>query len=170
MILIALGANMAGPAGAPRAGVQAALARFASFGLKIIARSPLYLTRPEGRARGRFFVNAAVRVQAGCRPEILLARLHRLEAIHRRRRGALHAPRPLDLDLLDYNGRICGRHCKKTRERLVLPHPEMTGRVFVLRPLADIAPAWRHPATRKSAGGLLAANAFSLRQPVIMTK
>ncbi len=71
--------------------------------------------------------------------------------------------RPLDLDLLDYEGRIM-------EDGLVLPHPRMAGRSFVLVPLAEIAPGWRHPVTGQGVGELLAAlpegvspNAFNAR-------
>ena len=62
-----------------------------------------------------------------------------------------YAPRSLDLDLLDYEGE------KREGEELMLPHPRLDDRVFVLKPLAEIAPGWRHPLTGRGIGELLAA-------------
>jgi 2-amino-4-hydroxy-6-hydroxymethyldihydropteridine diphosphokinase len=72
----------------------------------------------------------------------LLAHLHALEARFGRQRRAANAPRPLDLDILDYDGRVSA-----PRDVPILPHPRLTGRAFVLLPLLEIAPDWRHPAT-----------------------
>jgi 2-amino-4-hydroxy-6-hydroxymethyldihydropteridine diphosphokinase len=75
--------------------------------------------------------------------------LHDVEAVFGRARGAANASRSLDLDLLDYDGRII-------LSDVVLPHPRMAERSFVLAPLAEIAPGWQHPLTRQAAGELLA--------------
>ena len=84
------------------------------------------------------YVNAVAAVRTALAPRALLARLHAIERRQRRRRdasGARNAPRTLDLDLLLYGRRrIDGAH-------LAVPHPRMHERAFVLRPLADIAPA-----------------------------
>ena len=82
-------------------------------------------------------------------PAELLMLLHDVEAGFGRVRGTANASRTLDLDLLDYDGRIIA-------SELVLPHPRMAERSFVLAPLAEIAPGWQHPLTRLGAGELLA--------------
>lgn len=69
--------------------------------------------------------------------------LHEVERSFGRKRGILNAPRTLDLDLIDYDGRV-------ERGPPVLPHPRVQDRAFVLLPLADVAPAWVHPVTRLS--------------------
>ena len=66
-------------------------------------------------------------------------------------RSASNAPRTLDLDLLDYDGRVI------TEPQLTLPHPRMVTRSFVLVPLRDVAPGWRHPVTGQGLAELLAA-------------
>ena len=76
-----------------------------------------------------------------------------VEAEFGRRRTVPNAARPIDLDLLDYHGEIA----PSGPGRAILPHPRMIGRAFVLRPLADLAPDWRHPVTGQSIGELLAA-------------
>jgi len=81
------------------------------------------------------------------------------------------ASRPLDLDILDYGGRRIGRPGRRReRGRLILPHPEMHARAFVLVPLLEVAPAWRHPLLGRNVKALLAqlspAARASVRQPL----
>jgi 2-amino-4-hydroxy-6-hydroxymethyldihydropteridine diphosphokinase len=83
----------------------------------------------------------------------LLYELHAVEEEFGRVRSAPNAPRIIDLDLLDYRGKIAvGGPGKAT-----LPHPRMVGRAFVVRPLADVAPEWRHPVSGASIQALVAA-------------
>jgi len=83
--------------------------------------------------------------------------LHDTEDFFGRTRGAKNAPRTLDLDLIDYDGRI-------ERGPPELPHPRMADRAFVLVPLEEIAPGWRHPLTDKSITELLLALAPEKRE------
>lgn len=142
-ILIAIGANMAGPRGeAPLETCRMALTLFPEYGIAVEAcsrwyRSPAY---PEGA--GPEFVNAVIRVGTNLSPGELLARLHRLEARFGRRRSVPNAPRPLDLDLIDYRGLIL-----VTEGGLRLPHPRLHQRAFVLLPLSEVAPDWHHPSS-----------------------
>jgi 2-amino-4-hydroxy-6-hydroxymethyldihydropteridine diphosphokinase len=95
------------------------------------------------------FVNAVARVETELEPDALMRLLHRIEHMFGRARGAPNAPRTLDLDLLDYHGRVDAGPPQ-------LPHPRMDGRGFVLLPLADIAPYWRHPVSGQSIAELVA--------------
>jgi 2-amino-4-hydroxy-6-hydroxymethyldihydropteridine diphosphokinase len=79
-----------------------------------------------------------------------LTLLHGVETAMGRLRSAPNAPRTLDLDLLDYDGRVLGT------PQLILPHPRIAARSFVLVPLRDVAPDWRHPVTGLGVGELLA--------------
>ena len=81
-------------------------------------------------------------------PDALMATLHAIEQRFGRVRGERNAPRTLDLDILDYEGRV-------EAGPPVLPHPRLDERAFVLVPLADIAPAWRHPVSGKSVAELI---------------
>jgi len=151
MILIALGANLAGPAGPPLAQCEAALERMRAGGIAIVARSPWYESTPFPPSDQPRFVNGVVAVHTSLPPAALLAALHEIERGLGRVRSVPNAARPIDLDLLDYDGIV-----RDEAEPPVLPHPRMTERDFVLRPLADIAPAWRHPISHMSVGELLA--------------
>jgi len=82
----------------------------------------------------------SIRVATAHSPAELMEILHKIESAYGRTRSAKNAPRTLDLDLIDYHGRV-------EEGPPVLPHPRMAERGFVLIPLADIAPEWRHPAT-----------------------
>ena len=149
MILIALGANLPGPAGAPADALRAALAGLEERGVKILSVSSFYETPAWPDPEQPAFVNAVAAVETTLQPVELLTLLHGVETDFGRLRSAPNAPRTLDLDLLDYEGRV-------VTEGVVLPHPRMTERSFVLVPLAEIAPAWRHPVTGEGVMDLLA--------------
>ena len=148
MILIALGANLPSMAGAPAETLRAALARLGGEGVTVRAVSSFYNTKAWPDPTDPPFVNAVAAVATGLPPDALLAALHRVEAAFGRSRSVKNAPRSLDLDLLDYDGRI-------EAGPPILPHPRIGERDFVLRPLAEIAPDWRHPVSGLTAGELL---------------
>jgi len=129
---------------------MAAVAQLPAIGVAIVARSPWYLSEPVPASDQPWFVNGVVEIATELPPPELLARLLALEAQFGRERGARDAARTLDLDLLDYDGREC------STPDLVLPHPRLHERRFVLAPLCDIVPDWRHPRLGLSAAELLA--------------
>ncbi len=96
------------------------------------------------------FINAVAAVETNLDPQALLTALHGIEDQFGRVRSRLNGPRTLDLDLLDYEGRVSGGWP-------VLPHPRLSERAFVLVPLGDVAPAWRHPVTGRQLADLLEA-------------
>jgi 2-amino-4-hydroxy-6-hydroxymethyldihydropteridine diphosphokinase len=148
MILIALGANLPSTAGPPAATLKSALDRLADQGVKIRSVSSFYESPAWPDPADPKFVNAVAVVETALQPVELLALLHGIETAHGRLRSTVNAPRSLDLDLLDYDGRLIS-------DGVTLPHPRLAQRAFVLVPLAEIAPAWRHPVTGQSVGELL---------------
>ena len=154
MILIAIGSNLPGPKGSPQANCEAALVALAKEGVRTVRRSRWYRTPPwpaSEIARQPWYVNGVAAVETALDPEALLAAMHRVEAAMGRVRGpdTVNAARPIDLDLIDYDG--------QSRDAApVLPHPRLAQRAFVLRPLADVAPGWVHPVSGVSLAVLLA--------------
>ena len=135
---IALGSNL----GHPRRRIARALAALRRTpGIRVRAVSPNYVSAPVGGPAQPDYVNAVAQIETTLAPRALLAQLQRIE----RRQGRVrdptlrNAPRTLDLDLLLY-----GALRTRTRE-LTVPHPRMHERAFVLRPLADVAPAQAIP-------------------------
>ena len=149
MILIALGANLPSPVGPPAATLKAALVRLDQLGVKILSVSSLYETPAWPDPAQPVFVNAVAALETAHQPVELLALLHGVETDFGRLRSAPNAPRTLDLDLLDYDGRVI------EEGGLTLPHPRLAERSFVLAPLAEVAPRWRHPVTGQGAAELL---------------
>lgn len=150
-IFIALGANIAGPAGPPFSTLKAALAALEIAGASVLRLSAFYETQAWPNPADPPFINAAAAVRTELEPNMLLTLLHKIETSLGRKRSAPNAPRTLDIDLLDYQGRVLGGG------GLILPHPRLAERRFVLEPLAQIAPGWRHPVSGRSARQLLAA-------------
>lgn len=151
MILVGIGSNLAAPGfSSPLETAAGGLAALPEAGIALLAVSRWYLTEPVPASDQPWYANAVASVATRLSPEALLDALLAVERRFARRRGARNAARTLDLDLLDYDGREC------TGPRLTLPHPRLHERRFVLVPLAEIAPGWRHPLLRLGAADLIA--------------
>jgi 2-amino-4-hydroxy-6-hydroxymethyldihydropteridine diphosphokinase len=153
-VLLGLGANISGTWGQPPQTLARALAELARLGSEPLVRSRLMRSRPVGGGRQPDFLNAVVMIEARLPPAALLRRLKQLERAAGRRPGRRWGPRPLDIDILDYAGRRLGWPGGQG-SRLTLPHPQMHRRAFVLAPLTDVAPHWRHPVLGATAQALL---------------
>lgn len=127
---VAVGANL----GDARVAVEQAIGRLAALpDTQLAARSSLYRSAPVDAA-GPDFINAVVALHTTLAPYALLAELQRIEADAGRERPYRNAPRTLDLDLLVHGDTVLDT------PTLVLPHPRMAERAFVLLPLREIAP------------------------------
>ncbi len=171
MALVALGANVAGRWGRPEQTLRRAVAVLDALpGMRVVVASGLWRSAPFGGVAQPPFINAVVRLETALLPHALLATLRDVERAAGRRRGVIWGARALDLDLLDVGGRVmrpvgmgrlqgmaAGGRCmwRWQRKGLVLPHPGIALRAFVLWPLQEVAPGWRHPLLGATASALL---------------
>jgi len=144
-VILGLGANIPGLWGPPLETLQRAIAQFDAAAIKVCRISALYQTAPVASVRQPPYLNVVVVARTRHAPARLLALLKCMERRAGRRVRALGAARPLDIDIIDFGGRVIGWPPGRRRPPLVLPHPEAHRRAFVLVPLLDVHPAWRHP-------------------------
>jgi 2-amino-4-hydroxy-6-hydroxymethyldihydropteridine diphosphokinase len=152
MIVIALGANLPSSSGPPSATLHAALHVLEKSGVTPVACSRFFQSPAWPNPLEPSFVNAAALVECTLSPMELLNLLHAVETSFGRTRSSVpeirNAPRTLDLDLIDFDGLV-------QEGPPVLPHPRMAARGFVLLPLRDIAPGWRHPESGRTLDALI---------------
>lgn len=174
-VILAFGSNKAGQAGGPIEVLEAAVAALSQQGVSFVEISSLYLTPASGVCYQPAFYNFVARCKTAHHPEKLLKLLKRLERQAGRRGGLFWGPRPLDIDIIDFQSKIKGwsgflrrdgknfgdyrkvkgrsfmtrtvkaRYGQAKVSALCYPHREMHRRGFVLLPLSEIAPHWRHP-------------------------
>jgi 2-amino-4-hydroxy-6-hydroxymethyldihydropteridine diphosphokinase len=159
VILIGIGGNLTSARfGPPRQALAAALAALETEGVQIIARSAWYLTEPIPPSNQPWFTNAVASLATAFSAPDLLTVMQGVETRFGRVRDERNAARVLDLDLLDYRGQVM------ETAALVVPHPRLHKRRFVLASLAEIAPAWHHPLLGLTAEQLLAG--LVTKQPI----
>jgi 2-amino-4-hydroxy-6-hydroxymethyldihydropteridine diphosphokinase len=150
-VYIGLGANLPSPEhGTPRATLEAAMRALEAQGLTIVARSAFYESEPVPVSDQPWYLNAVVEVATDRDAAATLALLHSVENAFGRVRAVRNEARVLDLDLLDHRGTV-----RDGPDSPLLPHPRLTDRAFVLLPLRDIAPGWRHPVSGRTITELL---------------
>jgi 2-amino-4-hydroxy-6-hydroxymethyldihydropteridine diphosphokinase len=156
MILIGLGSNMAGPWGPPRQTLERAIAALAKPPLRLERASAIIQSEPWGKKDQPVYANAVARIKTRLQPLELLAHLRSIEMEAGRQRRERWSQRTLDLDIIDYNGMTVNAEASQSTDaQLVLPHPSLHERAFVLAPIAEVAPRWRHPVLHQTAGQLL---------------
>jgi 2-amino-4-hydroxy-6-hydroxymethyldihydropteridine diphosphokinase len=147
-VVVALGSNVAGGFASSEALLEAALARFPEAELPVLARSSWWRSTAWPDPLAPEYRNGVALVEATRGPNAVLQALFSIEAAFSRTRHAKNAPRTLDLDLIAYGRQVIDA------PGLVVPHPRAHERLFVMGPLAEIAPAWVHPALGQTAAEL----------------
>ena len=160
--MIAIGSNRSSVDGETSASLcdraVGAIASLAAVRVEAVSRWYRSAAIPDGS--GPDYVNGCLRVATGLDPMTLLIRLQGIEAAFGRTRTQRDAPRTLDLDIIGMGGLV------RASPDPVLPHPRAHVRAFVLRPLADIWPGWRHPILGRTAEELLAALPWQAIEPL----
>ena len=147
---MALGGNLPGDFKSSEALLEAALAHFPQAGLPVRVQSRWWRSAAWPDQQGNEYRNGIAIVEANGPPEAVLEALFSIERSFGRTRGVPNAPRTLDLDLIAYGRRVL------EGPGLILPHPRAQDRLFVMGPLAEIAPDWRHPVSGRTAAELAA--------------
>ncbi|WP_428928784.1 2-amino-4-hydroxy-6-hydroxymethyldihydropteridine diphosphokinase [Marinibacterium sp. SX1] len=169
-LIICLGANLPSQVGAPAETLRSAVAALAGKGFEIRAVSRFYATPCFPAGAGPDYVNAALSAWTCMSPDTVLAALHDIESDFGRNRKTRWGQRTLDLDLVAWGGLVLPDRAVHDTwralppdeqrlaapDRLILPHPRIQDRAFVLVPMLDIAPGWRHPVLDKTVAGMLA--------------
>ena len=130
--------------------LQDALRLLHTTDLRVVRISPVYQTEPQDVKAQPWFLNLVVEAETELFPRQLLARVQQIEKQLGRKRLAAKGPRTIDIDILLYGDSVVNA------AGLVVPHPRMTERRFVLQPLADLVPELRHPVLRRTVKELLA--------------
>lgn len=150
LILVAIGANLPSRFGPPAAACEAALRALEERGMVLVRRSRWWESAPVPLSDQPWYVNGVVAVETALSPAALLAELHAVEDVMGRVRTVRNAARVIDLDLLAYGQEVLDGN-------LVVPHPRLAERAFVVLPLAEVAADWRHPVTGASVREMAAA-------------
>ena len=147
---IGIGANLPGPGCAtPRATCEAAIKALVRAGLKIANQSSWYKSAPVPASSQPWYINGVISIEISIEALALITILQDVENQFGRTRTTRNAARTLDLDLIAYADKVSGWQ-KEANDKLILPHPRMSERGFVLLPLREIAPNWCHPVLNTS--------------------
>lgn len=168
-LIVAIGSNVTSTYGGPRQTVQAAVDELGRAPFKLLKVSRFYQTPCFPKGAGPDFVNAVATLACQGEPDAVLRHLHEIEARFGRERVSRWGARTLDLDLLAVGSRILPdeivlknwmelsprRQLEEAPDQLILPHPRLHERGFVLVPMVDVAPDWVHPILGRSVQQML---------------
>ena len=153
MIFLGLGSNLSSSFGDRFANINLAISYLGEYGIEIIDKSSFYETPSYPNKNNPKFINIVISVNTDLPPVDLLSVLIFIEEKIERKRNKKNDPRTCDIDIIDYNGQISSFKYKNLT--LDLPHTKLNSRNFVLFPLQEIFPNWKHPKTEEIIGSLI---------------
>ena len=153
MIILGLGSNLPSKYGDRFANINLAISSLESYGIKVIKRSSFYKSPSYPDKENPEFINVVILVETYLPPVDLMSVLTFIEEKLERKRIKKNDPRTCDIDIIDYNSQIL--NLKYNNLDFTVPHKELTSRNFVLYPLREISPMWKHPKTKETINNLI---------------
>ena len=149
-IFISIGSNLRGHMNNSKNIMDTVFFNLSSAGLRVRYASKIYISKPMPSGLGPLFYNRVISIKSNLNPIEIMKILKRIERTYSRRSKLRNSPRVLDLDILDYKGRIINKG-----SILQSPHPRMNKRDFILKPLHDLSPYWTDPINGKTIKSLI---------------
>ena len=153
MIFLGLGSNLPSKYGDRFTNINLAISSLEGYGIKVIKKSSFYETPSYPNKENPKFINAVILVETILPPIDLMSVLIFIEEKLERKRGKKNDPRTCDIDIIDYNSQIF--NLRYNNLDLTVPHKKLTTRNFILFPLQEISPKWKHPKTKEIISVLL---------------
>jgi len=153
MIFLGLGSNLPSKYGDRFTNINLAISCLEGYGIKVIKKSSFYETPSYPNKENPKFINIVISVKTHLSPVDLMSVLLFIEEKLERKRNKKNDPRTCDIDIIDYNNQVLDFKYKNLN--LTVPHKELIFRNFVLLPLQEIAPEWKHPITKKNISTLI---------------
>jgi 2-amino-4-hydroxy-6-hydroxymethyldihydropteridine diphosphokinase len=153
MIILGLGSNLPSKYGDRFANINLAISSLESYGIKVIKRSSFYKSPSYPDKENPEFINVVILVETYLPPVDLMSVLTFIEEKLERKRIKKNDPRTCDIDIIDYNSQRL--NLKYNNLDFTVPHKELTSRNFVLFPLREISPMWKHPKTKETINNLI---------------
>ena len=153
MIFLALGSNLPSSFGNRFENINMAISYLESYGIQIIKKSNFYETYSYPNKENPKFINIVISVKTHLTPVDLMSVLFFIEEKLERKRNIKNDPRTCDIDIIDYNQQVLDFKYKNLN--LTVPHKKLIFRNFVLLPLQEISPEWKHPITNENIGALI---------------
>ncbi|HIG08834.1 MAG TPA: 2-amino-4-hydroxy-6-hydroxymethyldihydropteridine diphosphokinase [Alphaproteobacteria bacterium] len=149
-VIISIGSNLNGHMNTSKKILNIVFYYLGKQDLRVRKASRIYISKPFPSGLGPVFYNRVVMIKSNINPLEILNRLKRIERVFSKRSKVINSPRVLDLDILDYKGKVIDY-----KNYLNLPHPRMNNRDFILKPMYDICPNWINPSTGETIESLL---------------
>ena len=153
MIFLALGSNLSSSFGDRFANINLAMSYLKDYGIQIINKSNFYETYSYPNKKNPKFINIVISIETRLTPIDLMSVLLFIEEKLERKRNKKNDPRTCDIDIIDYNNQVLDLKYKDLN--LTIPHKKLIFRNFVLLPLQEISPEWKHPVTKENISSLI---------------